>query len=67
MTEQHQVEDLAGPGWITEHCSEGGFAVSYKVDKCLHEEETPFQKLAVYQSSHFGKILLLDGYIQVGT
>eukprot|EP00601_Ochromonadales_sp_CCMP2298_P031969 CAMPEP_0173324866 /NCGR_PEP_ID=MMETSP1144-20121109/172_1 /TAXON_ID=483371 /ORGANISM="non described non described, Strain CCMP2298" /LENGTH=289 /DNA_ID=CAMNT_0014268961 /DNA_START=42 /DNA_END=908 /DNA_ORIENTATION=- len=67
MTEQHLSveEDLNGPGWITEHCSEGGFAVSYKVEKCLHQEETPFQKIAVYQSSHFGKIMLLDGYIQI--
>mmetsp|Transcript_8297 Transcript_8297/g.13757 ORF Transcript_8297/g.13757 Transcript_8297/m.13757 type:complete len:320 (+) Transcript_8297:52-1011(+) len=59
------AKNLDSSDWVTEHCEEAGFAISYSVTGCLHKEETPFQKLAVYQSSHWGKILILDGFVQI--
>ncbi len=41
------------------------FGLYFKVDEVLHVESTPFQELAVVQAGPLGRILLLDGNVQV--
>jgi spermidine synthase len=51
--------------WFTERCNESGSAFSLKLKKKLHEEQTPFQIIEVYQTESFGTLLVLDGYIML--
>ncbi len=40
-----------------------GFAV--RIRRQVHSEETPWQRLDVFETFHFGKMLVLDGIIQL--
>jgi len=39
-------------------------AISCRIKKVLHHEQTPFQELAVYDTVQFGRMLVLDDVIQ---
>src|SRR5690606_28571451 len=41
-----------------------GVALSCKVSRTLHSEQTPFQKLDVIETTEFGRMLVLDGMVQ---
>ncbi len=49
--------------WIID---QGGVDVTaaYRVTRRLHEEQTPYQSLEVYESPLFGRMLVLDGAVQ---
>jgi len=51
--------------WFTEICDECGSAFSLKIKKKLHDEQTPFQHLEVYETGTFGKLMVLDGCIML--
>ncbi len=51
--------------WFTEVCTEHGSAFSFRVTAKLHEEQTPYQKLEIYDTTHFGKLMVLDGFIML--
>ena len=53
--------------WFTEICPQSGSAFSLKIKAKLHEEQTPFQKLEVYDTETFGKLMVLDGCTMVTT
>jgi len=56
-----------GEDWFTEVCEECGSAFSLKVRQKLHEEQTPFQKIEIYDTSHYGKLMVIDGFTMVST
>ncbi len=37
----------------------------YEVEKVLHKSKSDFQEILVVQNPHFGKILILDGVVQI--
>lgn len=49
--------------WFTE-LQTPDLKISCRVKKILHEERTPFQHLAVYDTAQFGRMLALDDVIQ---
>ncbi|WP_027718695.1 polyamine aminopropyltransferase [Desulfovirgula thermocuniculi] len=49
--------------WFTE-LQTPDLKISCRVKKILHEEKTPFQHLAVYDTVQFGRMLTLDDVIQ---
>ncbi|MCK5360185.1 MAG: polyamine aminopropyltransferase [Gammaproteobacteria bacterium] len=51
--------------WFTEIYPEDGCALSLEVSEKLHQEQTEFQSLEVYQTTAFGKLMLLDGCIML--
>ena len=53
--------------WFTEEFSSEGSAFSLKVKKKLLEEQTPYQKLEVYQTETFGNLMVLDGCTMLTT
>jgi len=53
--------------WFTEVASEAGSAFSLKISKKLHEEQTPFQKIEIYQTEDFGNLMVIDGFIMLST
>jgi len=49
--------------WFTE-LQTPDMAISCRIKETLHHEETPFQRLAVYNTAQFGRMLTLDDVIQ---
>ncbi len=50
--------------WYTENHTDN-VRFSIKVDKHLAAEKSDFQRIDVFQSKEFGRILTLDGYLMV--
>ena len=51
--------------WFTEICGEYGTAFSLKIKQKLHEEKTPYQTIAIYETEKFGNLMAIDGYTMV--
>ena len=56
-------------GWFTEVMDKAGTAFSLKLGPGgkLHEEQTPFQKIEIYDTATFGKLMVIDGCTMVST
>ncbi len=55
------------PGWFTEIFQDEGTGFSLKIKKKLHEEQTPYQKLEIYETETFGNLMVLDGCVMLTT
>ncbi|HVY57736.1 MAG TPA: polyamine aminopropyltransferase [Xanthobacteraceae bacterium] len=54
--------------WIAETLFEAlGFRTSYAADKVLYETRTDHQHLVLFENEFFGRMLMLDGAVQVTT
>ncbi len=51
--------------WFTEQNLPMGCAFSLHLKAKLYEEQTPFQSLAIYETTEFGKLMTLDGLIML--
>jgi len=56
---------LPNDQWFTEICQEGGSAFSLKLKSKLHEETTPYQTIAIYDTEAFGHLMVIDGCTMV--
>jgi spermidine synthase len=57
-------------GWFTEVMDKAGTAFSLKLGpkgRKLVEEQTPFQKIEIYDTATFGKLMVIDGCTMVST
>jgi spermidine synthase len=62
MTHTRHVKD----GWFSETCSMWpGMAMSLEIEKTLYDEKSPFQHIQVFETRHHGRMLALDGIIQL--
>ena len=52
-------------GWFTEQCHEGGSAFSLKLQEKLHEEQTPYQLIEIFETEFFGTLMTLDGLVML--
>jgi spermidine synthase len=53
-------------GWFTEHCPMWpGMALSVQVEALLFSQRSPFQQIDVYQTRTQGRMLVIDGIIQL--
>ncbi|MDC0661356.1 polyamine aminopropyltransferase [Marinobacter sp. SS21] len=52
-------------GWFTEVFQNEGTAFSLKVRNKLHEEQSEFQKLEIYETDTFGNLMVLDGCVML--
>lgn len=53
--------------WFTEIHQADGSAFSLKVKAKLHEEQTPFQRIEIYDTVNWGKLMTIDGFYMVST
>lgn len=53
--------------WFTEQALGAGSAFSLKIKQKLHEEQSPFQHLEIYDTETFGKLMVIDGCTMVST
>ena len=51
--------------WFTEECTECGTAFSLEINEKLHEEQTPYQKIEIYSTKNFGKLMVIDGFVML--
>ncbi|NLN87043.1 MAG: polyamine aminopropyltransferase [Syntrophomonadaceae bacterium] len=50
--------------WFYEKHTEG-YEVRWRITEILHQEATPYQKLAVIETVEWGRALILDGVLQI--
>ncbi len=53
--------------WFSEACDACGTAISFKVRKKLHDEQSDFQRIEVYETETFGNLMVIDGYFMLTT
>ncbi len=53
--------------WFTEICEECGSAFSLRLAESgkLHEERTPYQTIAIYETATFGRLMTIDGFVML--
>lgn len=51
--------------WFHENFETTGSAVGFRVTAKLHEEQSPFQKLEIWDTTDWGKLMLIDGAIML--
>lgn len=56
---------VGSPGWFTEIYPKQGSAFSIKVTSKLEEVQSPFQKIEMYDTEWFGKLMIIDGCTMV--
>lgn len=59
---------MSGEAWYKERLHSellpNGYAQCFQIERVLHEEDTDFQKMMVFETRRFGRVLALDGVIQ---
>lgn len=52
-------------GWFTEVYPKHGSALSFKVIEKLADEQTPFQRIEIFETEWFGTLMVIDGCTMV--
>ena len=52
--------------WV-EETLHGGFRVRLKADRVLFDSETEHQQLIIFENSDYGRVMMLDGVVQLST
>jgi spermidine synthase len=47
--------------WFTEVVATEGSAFSLRIHEKLHTEQSPYQKIDIYRTEHFGNLMVIDG------
>jgi spermidine synthase len=53
--------------WFTERHAHSGSSIGFRVKERLHAEQTPFQTIEIYDSTDWGKLMVIDGCMMVTT
>lgn len=53
--------------WFSEPFESCGTAFSLKIKAKLHEEQSPYQQIAIYDTETFGKLMTIDGCVMLTT
>jgi spermidine synthase len=53
--------------WFTEQHDYSGSSIGFRVTKKLHAEQTPFQSIEIYDTTDWGKLMVIDGCMMVTT
>ena len=51
--------------WYTEQWAEQGAAISLKIREKVHDEQSPYQRIEIYETETFGTLMTLDGLVMV--
>ena len=60
-----QLQTMKKENWFTEIYPDDGCALSLELSEKLHEEKTDWQKLEVYETTQFGRLMVLDNCIML--
>jgi len=53
--------------WFTEQHDYSGSSIGFRVNALLHAEKTPYQSIEIYDSTDWGKLMVIDGCMMVTT
>ncbi len=53
--------------WATEIHSNDGSAFSFEIKQQLHSEKTPYQTIEIYETTHYGNLMTIDGFNMLTT
>jgi len=59
------IDELTPGKWYTEISPESGSAFSLKIREKIHQEQTPYQLLEIYDTEVFGRLMTLDGLVML--
>ena len=59
--------DSFGGKWFTEINNAHGTAFSLRITEQLAEVHTPYQRIEIFNTSDFGKLMVIDGYIMLSS
>ncbi|MHB8622501.1 MAG: polyamine aminopropyltransferase [Sulfuricaulis sp.] len=51
--------------WYTEEWAGQGSAISLKLKNKVHDEQSPYQRIEIYETETFGTLMTLDGLVMV--
>lgn len=51
--------------WFSEEVPAEGSAFSLKIQKKLHEEQTAYQTITIYETESFGRLMAIDGFVML--
>jgi len=51
--------------WYTEEWADQGSAISLKVKQKVHDEQSQYQRIEIYETETFGTLMTLDGLVMV--
>lgn len=51
--------------WYTERWAGEGSAISLQIERKLHDEQSSFQRIEIYETETFGRLMTLDGLVMV--
>jgi spermidine synthase len=51
--------------WYTEEWAGEGSAISLKIKQKVHDEQSPYQRIEIYETETFGTLMTLDGLVMV--
>lgn len=51
--------------WFTEKSKEAGSAFSLRIIQKLYEEQSPYQKIEIYETERFGNLMTIDGFVML--
>jgi len=62
MSSDGQTEDKQ---WFTERADELGMGMQLRIRGKLHEVQSPFQKIEIYDTESFGHLMVIDGFVML--
>ena len=62
-TDQQTTE----PRWFTEQHARSGSSFGLRIKEKLHAEQTPYQSIEIYDTTDWGKLMIIDGCTMVST
>src|SRR5688500_12096128 len=60
-------QPASGQTWFTEQHARSGSSFGLRVSQRLHAEQTPFQSIEIYDTTDWGKLMVIDGCTMVST
>lgn len=51
--------------WFTEEDKANGSAFSLAIQSRIHDEQSPYQRIEVYETLHFGRLMTIDGLVML--
>jgi len=51
--------------WFTEEEPDYGSSFSLSIKEKLHDEQSPYQRIEVYETGHFGRLMAIDGLVML--
>jgi spermidine synthase len=55
----------ANEKWFSEVCKDAGSAISWGIEAHLAHEATDFQTIDVYRTTHWGNLMVIDGFVML--